>query len=120
MKRVVLAVVLAACGSVGNMDKMDARPADAKKVDASPDADLRRCDPAKPFDTPVSVDGINTASYEGWPVLSPDELTIYFMSNRGGLGTSGGIDIFVATRASITDPFGTPAPPANVNTATDD
>jgi hypothetical protein len=120
MKYVVGMVLLAACGSVANKD-IDARMADAPKVvDAPPDADTRRCDPAKPFDAPVALPGVNSANDEAWPNLSTDERTIYFHSNRGGAGALGGYDIFVATRASLADPFGTPAPLANVNTTGDD
>jgi hypothetical protein len=121
MKWVIAAVGLAACGGVNDPKTVDAKMADApKQVDAAPDADTRRCDPTKPFAAPVGVDGINTGSYEGWPTLSSDELTMYFMSNRGGAGSTGAIDVFVATRPSITAAFGTPAAVANVNTTGDD
>ena len=43
--------------------------------------------------------------------LTPDELTIYFYSDR-----SGNADIFTATRASRTATFGTPLAAAGVNT----
>jgi len=50
---------------------------------------------------------LNTAALEGCPTLSHDGLQLYIASNRpGGLG---GIDIWVAERASPDDPFGAPA-----------
>jgi hypothetical protein len=120
MKRVFLAVALAACGGV-NEEKMDAKVADApKQIDAAPDALTRRCDPAKPFDAPVAIDELNTPSNDYWPVLSADELTIYFFTNRGGVGSSGGYDIFVATRSSLTGTFGPAAPLAGVNSTLDE
>jgi hypothetical protein len=117
MKWVIAAVGLAACGGVNDPKTVDAKMADAPKVvDAAPDADTRRCDPAKPFNTPVPLDDVNTTSYDGWPSLSPDELTMYMFSDRGGAGTLGSYDIFVTTRSSITSAFGNPAPVAGINT----
>jgi hypothetical protein len=121
MKWAMGMVLLAACGSVGNNDKIDARMADAPKVvDAPPDSTNRRCDPSKPFGTPIVLEGLETASNESWPSLSADERTIYFHSDRGGAGTLGLYDIFVATRNSLDDPFGMPGPLANVNTSGQD
>lgn len=71
----------------------------------------RACDLSKPFGTPLRIAGkhINTTyAEEGTPRLSPNELTLYFWSDRTG---DGGVDkthIYVATRASIADPFGEP------------
>src|SRR5687767_9477207 len=60
---------------------------------------------------PVNVESIpgtsaelNTPSNEGYPVLSPDGLSLYIVSDRpGGFGA---LDIFVARRASLNDPWG--------------
>lgn len=122
MKWVALLMVpAAACGSVGGNDKMDARLIDSPRpIDAAPDAVARRCDPTKPFGTPVALDELNTVSQDLAPSLSPDELTVYLFSDRGGAGTLGGFDFFVATRSSLTAPFGTPAVLAGVNTSGDD
>lgn len=62
---------------------------------------------------------LNTPSLDGCPIQSPDGLSLYMASNRpGGLG---GIDIWVAQRASTIEPWG---PPANlgepVNSGADD
>lgn len=44
---------------------------------------------------------INTSGEDGWPYLTDDELTIYFSSDAAG-----SIDLWTATRANKTDPFG--------------
>jgi len=61
----------------------------------------------------------NTSFNDGCPIQSPDGLSFFMATNRpGGLG---GIDIWVATRASTDDPWG---PPSNlgapVNSSADD
>jgi Tol biopolymer transport system component len=56
-----------------------------------------------------------TSGNDGNARLSPDELTIYFSSDR-----SGSRDIFSTTRASRNDPFGTPRPVPGVNTTSDE
>jgi hypothetical protein len=56
--------------------------------------------------------GVNSPALDASPVLSADELTLYFLSDRAP--TPDG-DIYVATRASKSQPFGTPAPLPNVN-----
>jgi hypothetical protein len=56
------------------------------------------------WSTPVPVVELNTTVYEGAPQLSPDDLVIYFDSNRpGGLG---GWDIWTARRPTTSSPFG--------------
>lgn len=56
---------------------------------------------------PGSSAELNTPALEGCPILSRDGLQLYIASNRpGGLG---GIDIWVAERASPEEPFGAPA-----------
>jgi Tol biopolymer transport system component len=61
---------------------------------------------------PVNVESIpgtsselNTASNEGYPILSPDGLSLYVVSDRVGLGM---LDIWVARRGSADDPWGAP------------
>lgn len=66
-----------------------------------------------PWDAPVNMESIagtasdfNTAFNDGCPYQSPDGLSFYMASNRpGGLG---GQDIWVATRESTDDPWGSP------------
>jgi Tol biopolymer transport system component len=60
---------------------------------------------------PVNIESIpgtsselNTASNEGYPILSPDGLSLYIASDRPG----GSGDIWVARRANTDDPFGAP------------
>jgi WD40-like Beta Propeller Repeat len=62
---------------------------------------------------------LNTAALDGCPIESPDGLSLYIASNRpGGLG---GIDIWVARRASRTAPWGAPVNlGAPVNSAAND
>lgn len=56
---------------------------------------------------PVNVGApVNSAANEMNAALSPDELSLYFVSTRaGGLG---GADIWVSRRASLESPWGTP------------
>jgi hypothetical protein len=82
----------------------------AASGDASIDAGPTSCAWDKTFGTPVPLPGIPTDAVEGHPSLSPNELTIYFHGFGGSLSDSStGDDLYVATRASIADPFGTPS-----------
>jgi Tol biopolymer transport system component len=56
------------------------------------------------------------------PVVTEDELTMYFASRRVDPGGSsqGGLDIWVATRKSVDDDFGAPSVVQDVNTGQDD
>ena len=62
---------------------------------------------------------LNTAYVDGCPIQSPDGRSLYMASTRpGGLG---GIDIWVAERASTSDPWGAPVNLGEpVNSAADD
>jgi hypothetical protein len=60
--------------------------------------DIGTVDPLAPFGTPQKVPGINTSASEDDPTLTGDMLEIYF--DRDG-------DIYVATRSSVTDAWGT-------------
>jgi WD40-like Beta Propeller Repeat len=62
---------------------------------------------------------MNTASLDGCPIQSPDGLSLYIASNRPG--GRGGLDIWVATRASASAPWGAPVNLGEpVNSAADD
>ena len=62
---------------------------------------------------------LNTPSLDGCPIQSPDGLSLYMASNRPG--GKGGLDIWVATRASATAPWGAPENLGEpVNSAADD
>ncbi len=65
------------------------------------------------FANGVLVDSVNSAEDDTAPVLTPDELTIFFASTRGG----GQDDIWTATRASVNEPFGAPTNVMELNTA---
>jgi Tol biopolymer transport system component len=57
------------------------------------------------FGSPVNLGApINTPSLDGGPDISADGLTIVFNSNRPG--GSGQRDLYIATRATIANPFG--------------
>ena len=62
---------------------------------------------------------LNTPSLDGCPIQSPDGLSLYMASNRpGGQGL---LDIWVATRSSISDPWGAPVNlPEPINSPSDD
>ncbi|HET7129356.1 MAG TPA: hypothetical protein VFJ93_09815 [Gaiellaceae bacterium] len=49
---------------------------------------------------------LNTPSLDGCPIQSPDGLSLYLASNRPG--GKGGLDIWAATRASTSAPWGAP------------
>ena len=62
---------------------------------------------------------LNTPSLDGCPIQSPDGLSLYIASNRPG--GKGGLDIWVATRASAGAPWGAPQNLGEpVNSAADD
>lgn len=107
-----LGILLVGCGRLGFDDQPGVMPADARHdaPDASP--------PTGPFGTPAPVADINTTSAEDDPSLTADGLELYFNSNRPG-GT-GGNDMWVATRAAIGDPWGTPRAISELNTTGDD
>lgn len=96
----------ATAGTGGATGVVDAGPA----PDAGSDAPVA-CDVSSPFGTPVLLTGVDGMGSNGEGRLSPDELTIYFYSDR-----SGNNDIFMATRPSRTSAFGTPQALTSVNT----
>jgi tetratricopeptide (TPR) repeat protein len=72
-----------------------------------------------PWGPRVNMGPVLNSGGDGKPVISPDDLELYFYSLRpGGLG---GADIYVSTRATRNNPWG---PPVNlgptINTAADD
>jgi len=70
------------------------------------------------YDAPQLVTELSSTNEEFDPAPSADGLTMYFRSSRPG--GPGGTDIFVATRASITDPWGNITLVPNVNDVTID
>lgn len=69
------------------------------------------------FEDAIPVGGVNSGSTETWPVLSADERTIYFASDRPNTSASGGMDIYVATRASKGVAFENARPVVELNSA---
>ncbi len=62
---------------------------------------------------------VNTPSIDGCPIQSPDGLSLYLASNRPG--GKGGLDVWMATRASTSAPWGAPQNLGEpVNSAADD
>jgi hypothetical protein len=62
---------------------------------------------------------LNTAFLDGCPIQAPDGLSLYMASNRPG--GKGGLDIWMATRSSTSDPWGAPESlPEPINSASDD
>lgn len=76
--------------------------------------------PAQKIDAIVGNDPeLNTAFTDGCPFQSPDGLSLYMASNRAG--GHGGLDIWVATRASTREPWGAPVDlPEPINSSSDD
>lgn len=68
------------------------------------------------FSTPTPVPGVSldTTAVENNPVVTPDELTLFFGSTRPG-GT-GDYDIYEARRAHVADGFGAPIELTGLNT----
>ena len=78
-----------------------------------------RASPTDAFalDTSSVLAGVNTSGAEVAPVVSPDELTMYFASQRTG---SQLLDVYVATRADASSAFGSVARVDAVDTAGND
>src|SRR5215218_508329 len=72
---------------------------------------------------PVDAVGVNTPAQDGCPIQSPDGLSLYIASNRPG--GAGGLDLWVAHRASTEEPWGEPvnlndAAGTDINTSADE
>jgi len=76
-------------------------------------ADLRP--PSPEYRSPVLEAGLSGAAYDASPALSSNGLTVWFVSNRAG--GVGGLDIWTATRPSISAAWSAPALVPNVNSA---
>jgi WD40-like Beta Propeller Repeat len=71
--------------------------------------------PDPSFGTPTVVGEINTNFSEVGPVVTPDDLTIYYASDRTDGGARGDYDIWMATRASTSDMFSAPSNVIEIN-----
>lgn len=98
-----------ACAGDHSGAPIDARAAVVDSPDAAPGA---RCDPTAPFGSAINLgSAVNTAANEATPRLTLDELTLVFSR----LNTDGTWDIYQATRAQITEPFGAPTVLGTIN-----
>jgi hypothetical protein len=70
-----------------------------------------RATASDPWGTPVALASINTPSEEQSPMLSADKLAIYYDSNSDGTD-----HLWMATRASTSDPFGNAVAITSANT----
>ncbi len=70
------------------------------------------------FSAPTHIDELATASSDAYAVVTPDDLVIYFASNRAG--GAGGRDVWVATRKTSGDVFSAPTVVAELNTTFED
>jgi len=69
-----------------------------------------------PWSTPVNLGPtVNSPYSDGWPGISADGLSIYFCSTR--FGSMGNWDLYVATRSTISEPFGPPVPLSSLDGA---
>jgi len=68
---------------------------------------VRRNGLTEPWGVPESLGSVvNSAGWEAGPSISTDELELFFCSTRSG--GYGGMDLYVTTRASKSDPWGAP------------
>ena len=67
---------------------------------------------------PATAVSIPTSNAEDSAVLTPDELTIFYASNAPG--GAGGFDIYMATRSTKADGFGTPQRQTALSTTDDE
>jgi Tol biopolymer transport system component len=68
------------------------------------------------FTTPTQVSTVNTPSTEYSPVLTPDELVLYYASDRPDAPAKGLLDIWMTKRASTSAAFEAPVNVQELNT----
>lgn len=62
------------------------------------------------WSAPVNLGAVVNSSFnDQHPAISPDGLSLYFVSDRTG-GTGGGLDLWVSQRDSLDDPWQVPVP----------
>jgi hypothetical protein len=86
--------------------------------DANMDLYVSKREPDGKFGPPAKLVELSTAGDDRMPNVSPDGLTIVFVSNRTDLpGAIGGLDVYISTRATTADGWSTPVNLGpNVNT----
>jgi hypothetical protein len=55
---------------------------------------------------PRAVQELNSSANDSWPVLTPDALTVYYSSGKASAGVPAGNHIWMASRSSPSDGFG--------------
>ena len=106
--------LICGCGRFGFSDRVGDHDAATSADAMSGDAGI--CHTGT-FGNPTLIASLSTLSEDSNPAVSPDELTMYFSSNRV---PSQGRAIWVATRAARTDDFGTPSHSTEIDSAADD
>lgn len=69
------------------------------------------------FVSPTAVDEINTPGGDGYPAVTPNDLTIYWASSRSDGGAKGNLDIWTATRGNSDEAFANMRPVVELNSA---
>lgn len=72
------------------------------------------------FGVAVSLPELDSSSGECNPTVTADELTIYFCSDRPAAGAKGKYDLYVARRATKSEPFTSIKPIEELNTSADE
>jgi hypothetical protein len=75
------------------------------------DATPPPCNLSAPFGTPTPVGALNTTMIDTGAALSPDELTVFFLSNRLNQGSN----VFTASRPNTSTSFGAVAALTSLN-----
>jgi len=75
---------------------------------------------AQTLGLPVPMDVVDAAAQASVPVVSPDELTLFFTSDWKGDGVVGDKDIWMTSRRSREEAFGPPTKVEELNTIDDD
>jgi hypothetical protein len=92
----------------------------SNRTDAGADSNVYRATPnGAGFDPPSPVAEINSSFADQNPVVTPDDLTMYFHSRRPPGNPQGPGRIWVATRTSTNEPFSQPTNVAELNSALD-
>ncbi len=103
-RQLFFVVVVAGCNLDSSLKTVDA---------ADPDTVEPACDPAKPFDPPVLVAGVNSNANDWAARLAGDGLTLFVSSERDTPGVAQGC--FSSTRTNLASTFAEPVILANVN-----
>jgi hypothetical protein len=69
------------------------------------------------FDSPMPMTELNSAAPDSSPTVTPDDLVIYFASQRMDGNAQGDYDIWTASRSSAMAPFNAPSNVAELNTS---